>query len=268
MPTKTITLCADDYGLNKSISEGILELITKKRISATSCLVTSQHFNEYAQLLKPYLNEIDLGLHFNLTEGSRFSCLNSLILKTKLHLLVPEEIKGEFCHQLDQFIRAFGEPPDFIDGHQHIHQFPIIDDAILKVYSERLSNKPYVRYVHHHQHAKNFLSSLKTFFINFACDREFKNKLHKLIIPHNKTFAGIYNFFDSKNYHLIFPQFLQTIENGSLIMCHPAHENTNSKDPIAKARYDEFQYFTSNQFIEDCKLANVVISKFDENVNS
>ena len=31
---------------------------------------------------------------------------------------------------------AFGRPPDFIDGHQHVHLFPQVRDAVLKVAAE------------------------------------------------------------------------------------------------------------------------------------
>ena len=31
---------------------------------------------------------------------------------------------------------AFGRPPDFIDGHQHVHLFPQVRDAVLKVVAE------------------------------------------------------------------------------------------------------------------------------------
>ena len=39
----------------------------------------------------------------------------------------------EIASQLRTFIDAFGRPPDFLDGHQHVHLFPQVRDAFLKV---------------------------------------------------------------------------------------------------------------------------------------
>ena len=33
----------------------------------------------------------------------------------------------------DAFVDAFGRAPDFIDGHQHVHLFPQVSDAVLDV---------------------------------------------------------------------------------------------------------------------------------------
>jgi chitin disaccharide deacetylase len=50
-----------------------------------------------------------------------------------LHLLRREKLEGEISSQLQAFITAFGRLPDFIDGHQHVHLFPQIREALLSV---------------------------------------------------------------------------------------------------------------------------------------
>ncbi len=35
--------------------------------------------------------------------------------------------------QWDLFVSVMGKHPDFIDGHQHIHQFPFIRDILLQL---------------------------------------------------------------------------------------------------------------------------------------
>lgn len=61
---KNIILCADDFGLNSGISQGILKLARGNRISAVSCMVNAPDFHIHGQELLS-LNKIQPGLHFN-----------------------------------------------------------------------------------------------------------------------------------------------------------------------------------------------------------
>lgn len=261
---KNIVICADDFGFNSVVNSGIIKLVELQKISAISCLVTAENFNLAAKKLQPFKNKIDIGLHFDLTENiNPFGSFGVLILKAKLHLLSQSRIEKEFNKQLDLFLNAFEMLPDFIDGHQHIHQLPQICDAIFNVYEKRLKNcKPYLRYSH--TKFKNVFKIIlfKNLAINFITDLEFEAKLNKLSIPYNKSFAGIYSLDWSANYNLLFPKFLQLIEDKGLIMCHAGLVADNNKDPIAKNRFNEYQYFLSEQFTKDCAEADVVIGRF------
>jgi chitin disaccharide deacetylase len=102
---KKITLCADDYGQNQSISQAIIALFEKNRLSATSCLTSSLFWPEHAKWLQPFANQVDIGLHFNLTEGKPLSHdmlsahgflpLSQLILKAYARRLNREAIEAE-----------------------------------------------------------------------------------------------------------------------------------------------------------------------------
>src|SRR6476661_9118413 len=70
---KRIVLCADDYGQALEISQGIIQLIQQKRLSATSCMVNTAVWHECAQWLIPFYQGVDIGLHFNLTRGTALS---------------------------------------------------------------------------------------------------------------------------------------------------------------------------------------------------
>jgi predicted glycoside hydrolase/deacetylase ChbG (UPF0249 family) len=66
MSKKRIVLCADDYGQAPAISQGIIELLNQSRLSATSCMVNMPDWPVSAKELLPFINYVDLGLHFNL----------------------------------------------------------------------------------------------------------------------------------------------------------------------------------------------------------
>ena len=251
---RTIILCADDYGQNAAISQGILELVAQRRLSAVSCLVNYADWPTYAAWLKPYINKIDIGLHFDLTNS--YADLLKLITTSNLRLLNRKKITAAINQQLNTFISSFGKYPDFIDGHQHIHQLPIISDAILAVYNERLTTpQPYIRWVPEHTE----MQSLKSLAIALASDCGFKHKLSRAQIPFNPSFGGIYNFKHSSNYSQIFPHFLAKITDRGIIMCHPGQSSTDQNDPLATSRHHELQYFLSDQFVADCRQQQIIV---------
>lgn len=263
---KKIILCADDFGLNQAISKATINLIAAEKISATSCLVNAAAFSNFANILKSFNKQIDLGLHFDLTANSNlFGNLKILIVKAKLHLLKQNQLEEEFNRQLDKFEAVFGVLPDFIDGHQHVHQLPIVCDAILAVYAKRLQNKkPYLRFTHTTKNTIAFFTYCKSLLINFVADKKYAQKLDQASIPYNQTFAGIYNFNEKINYAEIFPKFLSQIQNNGIIMCHPGLQEDTTSDPIANHRYKEYCYFLSSKFQDDCKKAEITIERFQK----
>lgn len=263
---KHIVLCADDYGFDTFVSNGIIKLIEAKKISATSCLVNFTDFKKSATLLRSFINKIDIGLHFNLTDRiENFGSLFAVITKAKLHMLQQNKIVDEFNKQLDIFSNTLGVLPDFIDGHQHIQQLPVVCDAIFSVYEKRLRNKkPYMRYSHIKLNKIFQVEPLKSLLINLTADCKYKEKLQNFSIPYNNSFAGVYDFNQNNLYGSLFPKFLQMIEDNGVIMCHAGLLAKNSLDPLTKNRNQEYNYFLSNKFTADCDKANVVIGRFQK----
>jgi predicted glycoside hydrolase/deacetylase ChbG (UPF0249 family) len=271
---KRIILCADDYGQNTAISQAIIELMGQNCLSATSCMTTSPHWLAHANWLQPLKDKVDIGLHFNLTEGRLLSnngqimSLSQLMVKSHLRQLNQEKIEGELNLQLDQFIAGIGREPAFIDGHQHVHQFPVIRNALLKVYQQRLQKTGcYIRSVF----VSHFLQGeaiVKKSILQFSGARSLKQDLINSSIPHNTSFSGIYDFSKAAHYKALFPQFLTEIENAGLIMCHPGlsleAKDITEKDAIASARVYEYSYFKSREFKQDCAKAEVQLGRFKE----
>lgn len=265
---RRIVLCADDYGQGLAISRGILDLVERGRLSATSCLVTAPCWDEHAAWLTPFQGKIDIGLHFNLTEGeplspvyraahgNHFFTVNTVLKRAFLRQLDRKAIVAE-CHaQLDRFLEGMGRLPDFIDGHQHVHQFPVIRDAVIEVYEARLpQQQAYVRLVNH----QVGLGNPKKMIIYLSGTKAFKKLLEQHQIPHNPTFSGIYSFAKIGDYSLYFQRFLEEVGDNGVIMCHPGRASKDSQDVIAAARYKEYLYFSGDQFLQDCQQHQVVI---------
>lgn len=269
---KHIILCADDYGQNAAISQAIIELIKKNRLSATSCMTNSYYWLSQAKWLEPYKDRVDIGLHINFTEGkpltkkfgNNFLSLSTLITKAYLKNLDQKAIEDEIHAQIDQFFSGIGKLPDFIDGHQHIQQLPVIRDAILNVYESRLRQSHcYVRSVNNPATLLCFGASgyLKTLIIQLCGSFAFKKTLIKHHIPHNTSFEGFYDFASARNYPNLFPQFIEHSVDKGIIMCHPGLV-AEGQDSIGMSRYFEYQYFLSDQFEATCKASHVQWTRF------
>jgi hypothetical protein len=286
---KRIVLCADDYGQAFPISIGILDLVSQRRLTAVSCLVNEPEWRTQAAMLSPFHSQVDLGLHFNLTQGEalsrdyqtyyghRFLSLPSVMLKslTKRWRL---DILEQECHaQLNAFIDAMGFLPHYLDGHQHVHQFPVIREAVMKVFKERLASQhAYFRFAYERTSSSHLGSTLKKWVIRSMSGSHLSRELTKHKIFHNQSFAGSYPFHKARQYRDYFLKFLQEIETNGVIMCHPgqsqiyprqldflqSERGIKSSDAIASARMLEYHYFSSEQFLKDCADHSVELVRF------
>lgn len=264
MDPRPIILCADDFGQSPGISQGILKLVSLQRLSAVSCMVNTEDFPTSAPELAAIKGQTKLGMHFSLTEGPLLSqpeqpCfkLNKLLIKSHLRMISTSLIRNEFNAQLDHYLEVMGSLPDFIDGHQHVHQFPGIRHVLLDIYKQRLqshgtsirSTYPAVTLAKYH---------LKAHIIAISGGMAMNTVLKRKGIPHNHFFAGVYDFSPQTNYRNLFRQWLHLAPSNTLIMCHPA-QIVDVHDPLAQTRVMEFNYFTSEHFLDDCRESHVVL---------
>ena len=96
---RTLGLCADDFGLWPSVSHAIARLARAQRLTGVSCMTTGDAWRASAPLLADLPESVEVGLHFNLTEGLPLSRelarvwpvlppLPSLILRAHLRQMV------------------------------------------------------------------------------------------------------------------------------------------------------------------------------------
>ena len=76
---------------------------------------------------------------FALTEGVSRSipALRDLARAAATSLVARREIAAEIGRQLDAFEDRLGRPPDFIDGHQHVHVLPGVRRGLLDAVASR-----------------------------------------------------------------------------------------------------------------------------------
>lgn len=257
---KQIILCADDFGQNAEVSSGILELLAQQRLSAVSCMTNGLAWKKFAHLLLPFKDQVDIGLHFNLTHGveNRSNKLLKLLADLISGKLNAHTVQASLEKQLEQFGSALGQQPDFIDGHQHIQQFPIIADAFVEAYNQLFKKaRPYIRLT---QTQRN--RDIKSFILNTLARKILKPKLIKYNIPHNSSFAGVYRFSCAEAYRHYFPKFLAQVENNGIVMCHPGLASSDANDSIRESRKLEHAYFMSDEFIHHLETHAALLGRF------
>jgi chitin disaccharide deacetylase len=259
---RRIWLCADDYGISDSVNAAIRELIMRGRINATSVMVAAPHFDRGEAAALDMLNAKEkraaIGLHVTLTAPFKpmspefaplrhgaFPPLTNMMHTAITRRLNPERLAIEVATQVQGFIMAFGRLPDFIDGHQHVHLFPQVRDAVLKVAAE-LAPNAWVRQCGRARSAAR-LHRRKELLLDILSVR-FRRKAKRLGVATNPAFAGAYDF--KADFPAIFPRFLAGLPDGGLIMCHPGVVDAGLKrlDPLTDQREREFAYFNSEEF--------------------
>lgn len=267
-PIRKLVLCADDFGQSEQISLGIIELITSRRLTATSVMSEAPYWPLGAAQLSKVHKLADIGLHINLTHAFKgYDAKQPLaywLLLSQLKLLSRKSLMRQICHQIDLFTKYCGRLPDFIDGHQHLHAFPVMRDALTDAITARWPQGgalPWVRAPE--QLIDNGDVSLKAAVLRFAC-RGFSEHLHAKGLHSTAHFGGLYSLSSSGNFPALLKHWLHTAPHGTVIMCHPGRETSDHDDPIDAIRPLEYDYLASPEFAEECRLAGVELARYSQ----
>jgi predicted glycoside hydrolase/deacetylase ChbG (UPF0249 family) len=256
---KSIVICADDYGLSPAIGAAIRSLAALGRISAVSCMSNTQLWPDEAKRLQPFANNLDVGLHFNLTHGFEkpFKSLGTWVCGSLLGSLSRQFITDELDKQIDLFEAVWERPPDFIDSHQHLHIFPVIRDAVTTCLSRRYSPKeaPWLRDVNpamqgHDAFFKAIvLKALSTGFHASVARSGYRlsGRLH-----------GLYSLSQHADFPTLVAGWLSDAQSGDLLMCHPALVDDDNEG-IGPSRVNEYAFLCSQQFARICDSEHIRI---------
>lgn len=264
---KQVILNADDFAFNAAVSRGIVALVQKGRLSATSVMTLSPRWAQDAPALAELRGQVDVGLHLDWTspfaqQAGHGYGLTRATLAAMLGGFSQIKARAVIMQQLDAFERVWQQPPSHIDGHQHIHQFRGIRDALVEVMAQRYDKlpqgqKPYLRI----SSGPSGQLDLKTRVIAALNS----NAIKKIAIKANITPAiglfGIYSFTGGEvGYARLMAQWLARAPAGLIIMCHPAQGRLDAgdvDDGIAAARQWEFDYLSSDAFAQALATAQV-----------
>lgn len=244
-----IILCADDYGIAPGINKAIEDLAQKKRISAVSCMMSSVHFPADVSVLKKCRPALAIGLHLTLTYLPSLSGFPTMTEMDLLKLTWTRRINRaaltkEITAQFERFIAVFGFPPDYIDGHQHIHVLPVVRDILLTC-RERYAPDAWIRNVSH-----PFGGNERKRKIVSIMGWRFLQQLRRKKIVHNPALYGFYDYTTPQDFAALFTTWLQNAPDNALIYVHPGipDKELAKVDTVLAPRQKEYDFFNSEAF--------------------
>jgi predicted glycoside hydrolase/deacetylase ChbG (UPF0249 family) len=183
-----------------------------------------------------------------------------MLLSTGLRAIKRSGVEARLHRQLDHFEREMARPPDFVDGHQHIHQLPVVRDALVAALRHRYAPAPPAIRVTVPAEPRGLKGTLIARLGGYRLLRA----VRRARIPHNLDFAGVYDFSRGPGFAERMTRWLARVRDGGLIVSHPAQAGVPGGDPIARAREQEFTYLESDLFASALRSAHVRLARFRE----
>ena len=262
---RRIWLCADDYGLSPGVNRAIRDLVERGRLNATSVMVVGPAIGRdeiatlndvaaksprcaiglHTTLTAPFR---PLTMHFKPVDGGMFLPFPKLLRGGLLRRLDPEIIRAELMVQLAAFRELFGRAPDFVDGHQHVQLFPQVRDAFLAAVKDAAPDA-WVRQGGCNQPLAKRLGAPKALLLD-VLSAQFRKRAARADIAFNTAFAGAYEFSQKPDFGALMRQFLDSLPEGGLVMCHPGFvdETLRSLDPLTIQREHEYAFLAGEDF--------------------
>ena len=251
-------LCADDYAIDAGATEGIADLLARGRLTATSVLVDGPRWPAAATSLPP-AEHADIGLHLNLTQtfpGCRHETwfLRELILRSAVGAVPRRAVRDAIEVQLDAFENGLGRRPDYIDGHQHVHQFSGVRQELLAALQRRYPNDPpWLRSTR----PPPGIRDRKARFIAGLGDAALRRLAAAGGLRMSTGLVGVYDFAPAAEpYWRNLARWITAGADGDVLMCHPSRA-AESGDPIAAARVMEYAILASDRFAQLLQEAGI-----------
>jgi predicted glycoside hydrolase/deacetylase ChbG (UPF0249 family) len=259
-----VVLCADDFGLTEGVSRGIVDLARRGRLSATSVMAHRPGWQAHAADLAGLGGRFGIGLHLTLSLGRPLGTMRRFapdgtfppfpaLLRSSLRRQTPaDEIREEIDRQLSALESALGRPPDFVDGHQHVHVLPGVREPLLAALAARgWSGRLWLRDPSDRLGAilRRRVATPKALLVAMLA-RGFGAAARRAGFDVNDGFSGFSSFDPGRDVGTDFARFFQELGPRQVVMCHPGHVDPalHELDPVIETRVREYDYLVSDAF--------------------
>ena len=137
--SRRLIVNADDWGLTRGVSEGILAAHRHGIVTSTTVLATAKLDAELvARLLD---SDLGAGLHVNLTLGTPLTRGKSLIdghgrfvrdARQAAARAIAADVRAEVDAQIARFAKTFRRAPTHLDSHHHVGLHPPVREVVLE----------------------------------------------------------------------------------------------------------------------------------------
>lgn len=243
----------------------MLQLAHLGRLSGTGCLVDGPSFLQNAPRLRA--SGLQAGLHLNFTEQLEhegiFMPLGRLVQACWTRRLDAAQVRRQIATQLDRYESVMQRAPDYVDGHQHVHQFPQIREALLVELARRYpaGSRPWLRSTLASGRGLPAGTKVKAAIIATLGAAQTVRLARRQGLQLNRALLGVYDFQGgAAGYSDLLRRWLSIARDNDLIMCHPATAAVPG-DPLGRQRLAELEVLASDETGEWLRRHDVVISR-------
>lgn len=253
---KQLIVAADDFGLTRSVNEGIVRSYEEGIVTSLNLMPTGEAFDDAMRLAKNIgLNEA--GAHLALTEtisvadpsripslvdtDGRFYADNAkFFLKFLSGAIDLDEVYVELKAQLDK-VAATEIKITNLSSHEHIHMVPELLDIFIKLAKEY--DIPAIRYPHEDRSSRRL--SVRTFYKALALSY-FEKRMSRALNASGMTapehFRG---FLDSSNItEEVLLDIIANLEDATTeLVCHPGFLGPEVMDRYTFHKNSEAELF-------------------------
>ena len=236
----------------------VLALARQGVVTATSAMVLSPTWPQAGRRLADV--EVSRGLHLDLTspfaeadDQTPAMSLAQIMAAAFRRRLDRVAIRRAIGRQLARFEAVMQAPPDFVDGHQHVHQLPGIRDELVAALAERYGKAASA--VALRLCVTRRWRGLKASIIAASGAAGLARLASRRRPSDNSDFAGVYGFSPRVDLAGLWRSWLSSLSGERpLVMCHVAVESAATKwpDGIRAARLNEAKWLASPAFRDLC----------------
>jgi predicted glycoside hydrolase/deacetylase ChbG (UPF0249 family) len=272
---KRIVVCADDYNIAPGVSKAIRDLIAKGRLNATSVMTLFPGLEGEAKALAdtPSPAPIQIGLHLTLsggfmplaaspltTSGGKLPDIMKLLSPISLLQVSRKAVATEIEAQIEAFARAFGRPPDYVDGHQHCHLMPAVRKIFVQTVA-KFAPKAWLRQCAPARKSDLLSADNKTRVIG-TLSLGLSRLAKRAGLTVNPSFSGAYEFAGKDKFADLFPRFIGELTDGGVVMVHPGiiDDVLRARDILVERREEEYFLLGSEEFHAAMKGAKATLA--------
>lgn len=251
---KPVIINADDYAMDAGVDAAVIDLAQRGVVTSTSAMTLAPGWAQAGPRLRDV--NVDCGLHLDLTSAfvanqSLPRSLTRLIEAAFLGGLDRAAIRWAITLQLERFDAVMKAPPQFVDGHQHVHHLPGVREELLSALSG------------HYGSAASGIGlricvarswrGLKAKIVESTGAHQLAQAAKRAGHPVNSDFAGVYDFSRRAYLPTLWQGWLDSVRGDApLIMCHVASGPgpSGSADGIREARLREWRWLGSQGFAD------------------
>lgn len=260
-----MAVCVDDYGLHAGVDAAVQDLGRRGRITAVSCMVGGPGWAQAAPALRELGERLDIGLHLDFTahpvDPTLKGGLASWMVRSAARRVPRDAVRREIEVQLDRFEAALGRAPDHVDGHQHLHHFPVFRELLVDALARRYAGAlPWLRRT---QHIPGTPFAAKSAVIDAMGCGPLSKLARQKGFPQNARMLGVYDFRGGAGrFATLLDTWLGAAAHADLLMCHPAvHAPGAEVDGMLEARVAEHAVMGGDAFAETLSRRGLTLAR-------